>query len=228
MAQRDTPPRRVLRRLPAPARQDARSGAKTGPENNILKKAAGRWISAAKRLLGRLFFWPFKALAASIRRLGGASAWLAPYNPRARRRFRQAVAAMVGIADDLHADYAVAHTVNVALVYRLETAHAALTQALAATRRHQAGPPPDDDRSRLATALLQVVYLAQVAREWQQDSINLRHALNEYEMSDAQRIRLDAGVRQLDGYVAQNIADSARWLEAARRLYGKGGKRRPR
>jgi len=154
--------------------------------------------------------------------MAAVSAWLAPYHPRARRRFRETASAMIAIADDLHGDYAIAQSVNVALVYRLETAHAALTQALAGTRRPQAGPPPDDDRSRLATALLQVVYLAQVAREWQQDSINLRHTLSEHDLNPAQRAQLESGVHQLESYVRLNIADSARWLEAARKLSGKG------
>jgi len=166
-------------------------------------------------------------LARPTRWFKAATAWLAPLNPRARRRLRAATTDMLTVARELHGAYAASEALDVALVYQLEAAHMALNHALAAVTRP--GPPPDTDRTRMATALTQAVWLAQAAREWRQDIMNLRHALASEELTDAQREALESGVRHLQGYVQQNMHDFSRWLEAASRLGGGrqgAGKRR--
>ena len=157
-------------------------------------------------------------LARPTRWFKAATAWLAPLHPRARRRLRAATADMLAIARELHETYAASAVLDVALVYRLEAAHRALNHALAAVTRP--GPPPDTDRTRMATALTQAVWLAQAAREWRQDIMNLRHALVGEDLTDAQREAVESGVRHLQGYVQQNMHDFGRWLEAASRLNG--------
>jgi len=163
-------------------------------------------------------------LARPARWFKAAAAWLAPFSPRARRRLRAAATDMLAIARELHETYAASETLDVALVYRLEAAHMALNHALAAVARP--GPPPDTDRTRMATALTQAVWLAQAAREWRQDIMNLRHALEGEDLTGAQREALEGGVRHLQGYVQQNMHDFSRWLEAASRLGG--GRRKTR
>lgn len=201
MARPDPAPKRVLRRLSAAARPGVGTGQRPA--------GAGRIARLGRRALAR----PARWLAA----IGG---WLAPFNPRARRRLRRATAAMMAVARELHETHAASGVLDVALVYRLEAANTALGHALAAVTRP--GPPPDTDRTRMATALTQAVWLAQVAREWQQDIINLRHALAEETMPEAQQAALEGGVRHLQGYVQQNMYDFGRWLEAAARLGGDG------
>ena len=195
MARPDPAPKRVLRRLPA--------GARPG---------AGRRAAGTERAAGLAR----RALARPGRWLAAVAGWLAPFNPRARRQLRRATVDMMTIARELHETYVASDTLNVALVYRLEAAHTALGHALAAVTRP--GPPADNDRTRMATALTQAAWLAQVAREWQQDVVNLRHALAEETMPEAQRAALESGVRHLQGYVQQNMHDFDRWVQAAARL----------
>lgn len=202
MARRVTTPKRVLRR-PASPRADDKS-----------RRAAPRtWepMAKARALAIRLLAGPRALLA-------GVAIRLAPFNPRAKRRLRQAIAGMLVAAHELQTEYATSQSISFATVYRLEAAHAALMRALGAMTGPGARPQPDNDRTRMASALLQVTHLAQVAREWQQDIFNLQHSLATETVPEAQRPALEAGMDHLQGYVQQNMHDLDRWLQAAEKL----------
>lgn len=170
----------------------------------------------APAFMQRLLARP-RALAAYL------SALLAPFNPRTKRRLRQAAADMMAAARELQSEYAATQAISFAMAYRLEAAHAALIRAVAAStgKRSIAKPPLDNQRTRMASALLQVAHLAQVAREWQQDIINLQHSLATEELLPDQREALAAGKEHLEGYVRQNMHDLDRWLQAAEKLNGR-------
>ncbi|MFC0282678.1 hypothetical protein ACFFJB_03480 [Camelimonas abortus] len=142
---------------------------------------------------------------------------LAPLNPAARLRARRASAEMMALAMTFHDEYAATGEIVFALVYRLEAAGERLAAAVDAVSPRLPGEPAGELRL-MATALAETVHLAQLAREWRQDAINLRHGLEHGAHDGARRAAVEAGVRQLEAYVRQNMSDFSRWLAAAQRL----------
>lgn len=216
MVGRASPPKRVLRRLPPSPRRPGRFAA----------------LRATIRAgVARVLRGPRRACAA-------VAARLAPYNPRAHRRFREAAAHMLALGHGLQAEFSETHSISFSLVYRLEAAQTTMKQALDAICLPSLAPRPDNRRTRMATALLEVAHLAQLAREWQQDVINLQHTLmaatqmasshiDPYEpdgiapeqpLSIDERLAVESGVKHLQGYISQNMHDLGRWLQAAEQL----------
>ncbi|WP_188611183.1 hypothetical protein [Chelatococcus reniformis] len=122
----------------------------------------------------------------------------------------------IGHAGSLLTEFETTREVSFPIVYRLETAYAAFDRAIAASSVDIYG----QRRARLRDALLQVVHLAQVAREWQQDIYNLRQGPYHDEPQPENEAALEAGIAHLRQFIRQNMADLASWLSAAERLRG--------
>lgn len=231
LAGRPTPGRRRLRRLtlsrlakPGQERQHVQGNS--GVQGTSDPEALARDPQRLRAQMGAFTDRYRSAVLSQCARLRQlARQLLAPLNRAARRAVVAAAAELMALSLALQEEYAASGEVIIALVYRMEAADARLASAIAAA--WPTGPEqPARAIHHMATALHEVVHLAQLAREWRQDAINLRHSLALEDAAEgapdegraARQAAIAAGIARLDDYVRQNMDDLDRWLKAAAEL----------